>query len=122
MSETLSEPSVRHQHAGVEWDIPVTLLEAQRRWDEADAACTRLAADGDPVAYDAARALRLEESLALYRHPWLLDQQRAGKRYQADLAVKHLARVTSQEGAVVVEVEAHVEAQAVAQEAAGATV
>ena len=96
MSETVSESTVRHQHAGEEWDIPVALLEAQRRWDLADAACTRLAAAGDPVAYEAARAQRLEEALALHRHPWLLAQQEAGRRFQADLAVKQLARAANQ--------------------------
>jgi hypothetical protein len=118
MSETLSEPFVRHQHAGAEWDIPIALLETQRRWDEADAACTHLAAAGDPDAYNAARAVRLEESLALYRHPWLLEQQQLGKRYQADLAVKHLARATSQDAVGMLEAEAQLAVEA----AAGATV
>jgi hypothetical protein len=35
--------SVRHPHGGAEWDIPVALLEIQRRFDEADAALKHLA-------------------------------------------------------------------------------
>jgi len=57
-----------------------------------DAECTRLAKDGDQVAYDAARQQRLHEVLALYRHPWLIEQMAHQRRHQADLAVKYLAR------------------------------
>jgi hypothetical protein len=35
--------AVRHEHGGVDWDIPVDLLEIQRRFDAADAECARLA-------------------------------------------------------------------------------
>jgi len=101
MSEMVSDSTVRHQHSGEEWDIPVSLLEAQRRWDEADAACTHLASAGDPAAYESARARRLTEALALHRHPWLLEQQQAGRRFQADQAVKQLARAAVQKADLV---------------------
>ena len=85
-------PAVRHTHGGVEWEIPVDLLEIQRRFDLADAECARLAKDGNQVTYDAARQQRLQEVLALHRHPWLIEQTAQQRRHQADLAVKNLAR------------------------------
>jgi hypothetical protein len=91
----MAEPgasSVRHQHGGAEWEIPVDLLEIQRRFDEADAECTRLAQGDDQDAYQAARARRLQEALELHDHPWLIEQMAQGRRYQADMALKHLAR------------------------------
>jgi hypothetical protein len=84
-------PTVRHEHGGVEWEIPVDLLELQRRFDRAEAECARLVG-GDQEPYLAARQERLDVVLALYQHPWLLEQAAARRRHQADLAVKHLAR------------------------------
>ncbi|MGH3492021.1 MAG: hypothetical protein ACRDQ1_02140 [Sciscionella sp.] len=88
----MTEPTVRHPHGGVEWDIPVDLLGIQRRFDEADAECARLVDGEDRDAYQAARTRRLHEALALHDHPWLLEQMAQGRRYQADMALKHLAR------------------------------
>lgn len=85
-------PLVPYTHGGVEWEIPVDLLEIQRRFDRADAECARLAGGDDPAAYQAAREQRMEQVLALYRHPWLLDQSAARRRHQADQALKGLAR------------------------------
>jgi hypothetical protein len=85
-------PAVRHLHGGVEWEIPVDLLEIQRRFDLANAQCARLAEGGDQEAYDAARRQRLEQAMALHDHPWLLEQMAHGRRHQADMALKHLAR------------------------------
>ncbi len=56
-----------------------------------DANCAPLAEGGDQVAYDAARQQRLESVLALYAHPWLIQQMAARRRHQADAALKHLA-------------------------------
>jgi hypothetical protein len=94
-SAVMTEPgagSVRHPHGGAEWDIPVALLEVQRRFDEADALCAQLAQGDDLDAYRAAQARRLEEVLALHRHPWLVEHAAAGRRHKADSALKHLAR------------------------------
>lgn len=91
MTET-GAASVRHQHGGAEWDIPVALLEIQRRFDEANAQCSHLAQGEDQDAYHAAQARRLQEVLALHRHPWLIEQTVHGRRHQADSALKHLAR------------------------------
>ncbi len=87
--------TVRHQHGGVEWDIPVDLLEIQRRFDAANADCARLAETDEHDAYHVAQQRRLTEALALHDHPWLREQQVHGCRHQADTAVKHLARRTS---------------------------
>jgi hypothetical protein len=84
--------TVRHHHGSAEWDIPVDLLEIQRRFDEADALCTRLAQGDDQDAYQAARLRRLQEALELHDHPWLIEQMAKGRRHQADMALKHLAR------------------------------
>jgi len=85
-------PTVRHPHGGVDWEIPVDLLEIQRRFDQADADCARLAEGEDQDAYDAARQLRLQQVLALHDHPWLIEQMANGRRHQADTALKNLAR------------------------------
>jgi hypothetical protein len=82
--------TVRHEYGGVAWEIPVDLLETQRRFDQANADCARLAEDDD--AYRAAQQRRLTEVLALHEHPWLREQQAHGRRHQADTALKHLAR------------------------------
>lgn len=84
--------TVRHEHGSVHWEIPVDLLEIQRHFDQADAECARLADSEDRDAYQAARTRRLYEALALHDHPWLLEQMAQGRRYQADMALKHLAR------------------------------
>lgn len=83
---------MRHTHRGTDWDIPLSLLEIQRRWDAADAECSRHAAAGDTAAYDAAKTRRLEITLKIYRHPWLIEAMARGKRFQADQAMKDLAR------------------------------
>ena len=91
----MSDPAARtvhHEHGGVAWDIPVDLLETQRRFDAANADCTRLAESEDHEAYRTAQQRRITEVLALQDHPWLREQQAQGRRHQADTAVKHLAR------------------------------
>jgi hypothetical protein len=72
--------------------IPVDLLETQRRFDEANADCARLAETEDHDAYHAARQRRLAEVLALPEHPWLHEQTARGRRHQTDTALKHLVR------------------------------
>lgn len=84
--------SVSYELNGVEWDIPVDLLEIQRRFDEADADCARLAESDDQDAYRAAQQRRMIEVLALHEHPWLREHMDRGQRYQADTALKHLVR------------------------------
>lgn len=94
----MSDPAARtvhHEHDRVEWDIPVDLLEIQRRFDAANAECARLAETDEHDAYHAARQRRLTEVVALHEHPWLREQQAHGRRHQADTAVKHLARAAS---------------------------
>jgi hypothetical protein len=81
--------TVRHEHGGVEWDIPIDLLEVQRRFDAANADCAQLA---DSEAYRAVQQRRMAEVVALHEHPWLRQQMAQGRRHQADTAVKHLAR------------------------------
>ena len=88
-------PAARHSHAGADWEIPVDLLEVQRRFDHVNAECARLADGGDQDAYQAACRDRMGEVLALYRHPWLLGQAGAGRRHQADQALKNLARAAN---------------------------
>lgn len=91
----MSDPAVRtvrHEHGGVAWDIPLDLLEIQQRFDAANADCARLAEGEDHEAYRAAQQRRMIEVLALHEHPWLCEQQAHGRRHQADTAVKHLAR------------------------------
>lgn len=91
----MSDPTartVRHEHDGITWDIPVDLLEIQRRLDAANADCARLAEGEDREAYRAAQQRRMTEVLTLHEHPWLREQQAHGQRHQADTAVKHLAR------------------------------
>jgi hypothetical protein len=95
MSESV-EPTVHHEHGGVDWEIPVELLEIQRRFDRVNAECARLARGDDQAGYHASRRERLETVLALYRHPWMLEQTVAQRRHQADLAVKHLARAAQE--------------------------
>jgi hypothetical protein len=93
----MSEPgprTVRHEHGGVEWDVPVDLLEIQRRFDAANADCTRLAESHERDAYHAAQQRRMAEVAALHEHPWLRQQMAQGRRHQADTALKHLARST----------------------------
>ena len=79
--------TVRHEHGGVAWDIPVDLLETQRRFDAANADCARLAEGEDHDAYHAAQQRRMAEVLALHEHPWLREQQAHRRRHQADTAV-----------------------------------
>jgi hypothetical protein len=86
--------TVRHELNGVEWEIPVDLLEIQRRFDEANADCARLADSDDHDAYRAAQQRRMTEVLALHSHPWLREHMDRGRRYQADTALKHRVRHT----------------------------
>jgi len=81
--------TVRHAHGGAEWDIPVDLLESQRRFDEANAAAT---AATEQDAMDAARGRMQAAALEINRHPWLEEHRVAGRRFQADTAMKNLAR------------------------------
>jgi hypothetical protein len=81
--------TVRHAHGGVEWDIPVDLLEWQRQFDEANAAAE---AATEPDVLEAARGRRMAATLEIHRHPWLEEQRQAGRRFQAGTAMKHLAR------------------------------
>lgn len=87
--------TVSYELNGVEWEIPVDLLEIQRRFDEADADCARLAESDDHDAYRAAQQRRMTEVLALHEHPWLREHMARGRRYQADTALKHLVRSTN---------------------------
>lgn len=89
------EPLVPYSHGGVEWEIPVDLLEIQRRFDRANAQCARLAEGDDTAAFQAACEQRMEQVLALYGHPWLLEQAAARRRHQADQALKGLARAAA---------------------------
>lgn len=92
MSTDPDEPTIQHTHGGTRWDIPVSLLEIQRRWDEVEAECTRLALAGDVAGYKEASGRRLDVTLELYRHPWLIEAMVRGRRFQADQAAKSLAR------------------------------
>ncbi len=91
----MSDPAadtVRHEHGGTTWDIPLDLLEIQRRFDAANADCARLAESGDSDAYHAAQGRRMVEVLALHEHPWLREHMAHRRRHQADTALKHLVR------------------------------
>lgn len=84
--------TVRHEHGGTTWDIPLDLLEIQRRFDAANADCVRLAESSDSDGYHAAQRRRMAEVLALHEHPWLREHMAQRRRYQADMALKHLVR------------------------------
>jgi len=97
MTETATTDTVRFEHGGTTWEIPLDLIEAQRRFDAADAQCQSLAATSNPdadtqAAYRKASGERGDAVLALHRHPWLIEHQRAGRRHQADTAMKACAR------------------------------
>lgn len=80
----MSDPAartVRHEHDGVAWEIPVDLLEVQRRFDTANAECAHLAETDERDAYQAAQRRRLTEALALHDHSWLREQQARGRRH-----------------------------------------
>jgi hypothetical protein len=81
--------TVRHTHGGAEWDIPIDLLEWQRKFDEADAAAAT-AIEQDTL--EEARGRRLAAALEINRHPWLEEHRQVGRRFQADTAMKNLAR------------------------------
>lgn len=89
---------VEFEYDGRLWQIPGDLLELQRAWYAADGACQALAL-ADPVdaeALRAARAHRLDLTDNLVHHPWLLEHQAAGRRHQADTALKACARQTAE--------------------------
>jgi hypothetical protein len=91
----MTDPAARtvpHEHGSVHWEIPLDLLEIQRRFDEANADCARLAESDDHDAYRSAQHRRMTEVLALHEHPWLREHMDRGRRHQADAALKHLAR------------------------------
>lgn len=97
MTDTATTATVSFEHGGTAWDIPLDLIEAQQRFDTADAQCQSLAATPNPdadtqAAYRKASGARGDAVLALHRHPWLIEHQRAGRRHQADTAMKALAR------------------------------
>jgi hypothetical protein len=84
--------TISHGFDGSTWDIPADLVRIQRDWDAAEAACAAAAQGDDTDVLDAARARLQELTLAMYRHPWLDEMQREGRRYAADRALKDLAR------------------------------
>lgn len=84
--------AIEFRHGDRTWHVPSDLLDVQKRWDEADRECSRLAGELDTTAYNEARGRRLDLTLELYRHPWLVAAQQAQCRYQADLALKACAR------------------------------
>lgn len=97
MSETATTGTVEFEHGGTVWEIPRDLIEAQQRFDAADAQCQSLAATPNPdadtqAAYKEASDRRGDAVLVLHRHPWLIEHQRAGRRHQADVAMKSYAR------------------------------
>lgn len=82
---------VRFEHDKVVWEIPRDLIELQRSWFAADGACQALASGDDLEALKSARAHRLELTMALQDHPWLLQALSEGRRHQADMAMKACA-------------------------------
>jgi hypothetical protein len=92
--ETATAGTVPFEHDGLDWAIPRDLIDAQVEWDRAHAACTRLADGGDRAQYERMRTRRLGITLYLHRHPWLIDHMAAGRRHQADQALKACARVS----------------------------
>lgn len=97
MTDTATTDAVTFEHGGTAWAIPLDLIEVQQRFDTAEAECQSLAATPNPdadtqAAYKAASGRRADAVLALYRHEWLIEHQRAGRRHQADTAMKALAR------------------------------
>jgi len=97
MTETATTGIVTFEHGGTTWVIPLDLIEAQQRFDTADAQCQSLAATSNPgadtqAAYRKASGERGDAVLALHRHPWLIEHQRARRRHQADTAMKAYVR------------------------------
>lgn len=97
MTNAATTGAVQFEHGGTVWQIPEDLIKVQQRFDAAEAECQALAATRNPdtdtlAAYKRASGRRADAVLALYRHPWLIEHQRAGRRHQADTAMKALAR------------------------------
>ena len=97
MTNAATTGTVQFEHGGTTWDIPLDLIEVQQRFDASEAECQALASTRNPdadtqAAYRAASGRRADAVLALYRHEWLIEHQRAGRRHQADTAMKALAR------------------------------
>ncbi len=92
MNATTADDTVRFEHGGTAWDIPRDLIDLQRRWDDAHASVETLVEGDDVEALNAARRRRLDLTDQLVGHPWLLEALAAGRRYQADLALKDCAR------------------------------
>lgn len=91
MSEKPAE-TIHHRFKDVDYDIPADLLAIQRRYDQADADCRRLAMnDSEADAYDEARARRLQAVLDKHRHPWM----DGGRNHSGDAALKDVARQAS---------------------------
>jgi hypothetical protein len=83
--------TIRHQHDGQTWEIPLDLLATQRELFLAHQASSA-AASADDDALQAARARTSKATMEIYRHPWWAKHQAAGRRYQADCALKDLAK------------------------------
>lgn len=94
MSETNTHGTavVSFEHGGVTWFIPADLLALQRAWDAAAGAVDTLVEGDDIEALAVARAGRLDLTDQLYRHPWMGEQFKLGRRHQADQALKACAR------------------------------
>lgn len=92
MSETATGQDVSFEHGGVSWLIPADLIALQRDWNAAAGVVDTLVEGDDVEALAQARAKRLALTDELYRHPWLAEQLRLGRRHQADQALKACAR------------------------------
>jgi hypothetical protein len=71
VSDQASSGIVPFEYKGETYAIPAALIEAQRRWNAAHAACGRLQRSDDTEAYDAAYAARLDATRAKADDVWL---------------------------------------------------
>lgn len=92
VTDTAAPAAVSFEHRGQAWQIPTDLIGLQCAWDAAHAQVMALVADGTREQLNEARTRRAELTVDLYAHPWMRAQFTAGRRHQADLALKACAR------------------------------
>lgn len=95
MSESLSgADEVSFGYKGETWVFPARVVEIQRRWNAANAACARLAQADDPdsvAAYRVAWEERMAATHAKLDDPWIAALGVA--KHKADLALRACAAV-----------------------------
>lgn len=92
MNATATDNPVSYEHGGITWEIPADLIDLQRQWDDAHVSVETLVESDNIKALNAARSRRLGLTDRIVHHSWLLEHVNAGRRFQADLALKACAR------------------------------